>query len=655
MARRHRWFWNGILTALGLSIMMIDVASAEEPPDPIAQTVKKLMDSNQTGDGDDDRRPGGTPSRTGQETLTGDPLPQATSQPVDVSAAEVSVSDSGTVTLNIVDLPLNTVLRVLSLETNRNIIATPSVQGTVNASLHNVTFEDALEAILAMNQASFRAQGNFIYVYTQAELDEIIASENPPISRVFRLNYARAADIEPAITSLLSSVGTLSASAETETGIGTDSDNAGAMSLASTDYIVVHDRQENIDRIEQVIRELDVRPRQVLIETTILSAELTDDNALGIDFAAVGGVDLELLGSTSVAVQDINIGQLPTDRFEKFNANISTDLTGNVPNGGLSIGVIKDHVAVFVRALEQITDTTVIANPKVLALNKQKGSVVVGRRDGYITTTVTETQAIQTVEFLVTGTQLRFRPFIGNDGFVRMELHPEDSTGGLNAANLPFEQTTEVTTNVIVQDGQTILIGGLFRETDTDTRSQLPGLGDIPGVGELFKSRSDSMTRQEVIVLLTVKIVKDFDAYARQSWEQAEDIERLRVGLREGQMWHGRERLAQNAYKTALECFAAGDYDDALWHVRMALHHSPRMLSAIKLQEELRGMRDWDDDGTATRSFIHDAIMQDRGVRMPMYDRPAPPFVRPEALPEPDEYEPVDDEMGIMIMEAIDE
>jgi len=237
MANRHRWFWNGILTALGLSIFAIDVTRAEEPPDPIAQTVKKLMESKQAGDGDDERSAGAQSSMDA-------PAPGAASQPVDVSAAEVSVSDSGTVTLNIVDLPLNTVLRVLSLETNRNIIATPSVQGTVNASLHNVTFEDALEAILAMNQASFRAQGNFIYVYTQAELAEIIASENPPISRVFRLNYARAADIEPAIASLLSSVGTLSASAETDTGIGTDSDNAGAMSLASSDYIVVHDRQE---------------------------------------------------------------------------------------------------------------------------------------------------------------------------------------------------------------------------------------------------------------------------------------------------------------------------------------------------------------------------------------------------------------------------
>ena len=135
-------------------------------------------------------------------------------------------------------------------------------------------------------------------------------------------------------------------------------------------------------------------------------------------------MDLELLGSTSTAVQNVTVGDLPTARLEKFNSNVTTDLTSNVPQGGLHIGILKDQIAVFVRALEQVTDTVVLANPKVLALNKQKGQVIVGRRDGYITTTVTETQAIQTVEFLETGTQMIFRPFIGEDGYVRMELPP---------------------------------------------------------------------------------------------------------------------------------------------------------------------------------------------------------------------------------------
>ncbi|HRX83524.1 MAG TPA: secretin N-terminal domain-containing protein [Phycisphaerae bacterium] len=559
------------------------------------------------------------------------PAENAGTAPTSLSEAQLAVSDAGTVTLNVVDLPLATVLRVLSLETNRNIVTTPAVSGTVTASLHNVTFEEALDAILLSNNAGYRSEGKFIYVYTQQELGELIAAENPPQSQVFRLSYISAADIQPSITPLLSPVGSMSISTAPEVGIAAETDRAGGNSLVQEEYVVVRDRPDNLAAVARLISELDVRPQQVLIEATILSAQLEDENALGVDFAMVGGVDLQMLGSTSRGVQDVALGDLPQGRLEQFNASGITGFTSNVPDGGLRVGIIKDHVAMFIQALEQITDTVVIANPKVLALNKQKGQVLVGRRDGYITTTVTETQAIQTVEYLETGTNLVFRPFIGADGYVRMEVHPQDSIGGLTAANLPFEQTAEVTTNVMVQDGQTILIGGLFRENDADTRSQVPLLGDIPYVGTLFKSRNDRAQRQEVIVLLTVHIVKDLDAYAQQSWEQLEGIERVRVGARQGLMWHGRERLAQSLYHNAVECYGAGEYGKASWYARLALHNNPRFVPAIKLQEDLRGQREWDDDGTVTRGFIYEAIMRAEGFNEPLFSRPAPPFVRPDA------------------------
>ncbi len=560
--------------------------------------------------------------------------PEDAGEPVPIEKAEVEVTPSGTVTLNVVDLPLSTVLRVLSMETNRNIIATPAVSGTVTASLHNVTFEEALDAILVANDAAYRAVGKFIYVYTQEELAQIVASENPPTTRVFQLNHVPAKEVSEAITPLLSQIGKVTVSPESKSGLASTTEEGGGFNLSTNDYVVVFDRPDRLDAVAELIRKLDVRPRQVLVEATILSAQLDDDNALGVDFTVLGGVDLEMLGASSRAIQEVTLGQLPQARFEKFNSNVSTDFAGNVPDGGVQVGIIKDHVAVFVRALEQVTDTIVLANPKVLALNKQKGQVIVGRRDGYITTTVTETQAIQTVEFLETGTQLIFRPYIGDDGYVRMELHPEDSIGGLNAANLPFEQTTEVTTNVVVKDGQTILIGGLFREVDGDTRSQIPLLGDVPVLGNLFRSRNDALQRQEVIILLTVHVVKDFDAYAKQSWEELQDMERLRVGIRKGMMWFSRERLAQSLYHSALDDYAAGDYGDALWHVRLSLHNNPRLLPAIQLQEKLREQREWSDDGTVTRDFIYQAIMRERGLVEPMYGRPAPPFISPDMLEE---------------------
>ncbi|MFQ5590046.1 MAG: type II secretion system protein GspD [Phycisphaerae bacterium] len=560
--------------------------------------------------------------------------PQAdnTQEPLPDLVTPVRLTDRGRIELHVVDMPLAKVLQMLSLEGRRNIVASPDIKGTVTADLYGVDFEEALEAILVANGAGYRKSGSFIFVYTQAELARIEeANARKPYTQIFPLNYISAADAETYITPLLDEDEKVAVSPPASAGLSSSAESAGGYGTAGGDFLVVTARPAVIAQIERVLRQLDVRPRQVLVEATILRAELTDDNALGIDFSIVGGVDLEMLGATSNGITDITLGALPTERYERFNSVAMTDVAGDIPSGGLTLGIIKDHVGVFLRALEQVTETTVVANPKVLALNKQKGQVIVGRRDGYLTTTVTETQAVQQVEFLETGTRLIFRPFIGSDGFVRVELHPEDSVGFVNAQGLPSEQTTEVTTNVIVRDGETILIGGLFREVTTDARKQVPGLGGIPGIGQLFRSNSDSTSREEVIILLTMHVVKDNAAYVAASREQFEHVERIRVGLREGLMWHGRARIAQRQYQKALEHYKAGDTARALWHVNLALHNNGRMVPALQLKERIIGQRAWEEDGAGGRSFIYHLISQTGGSRGTLFGRPR--AVPPPGLP----------------------
>jgi type IV pilus assembly protein PilQ len=536
---------------------------------------------------------------------------------------EITVTDRGTVRMHVADMPLATVLHLLSLEGQRNIIATANDKGRVTATLSAVTFEQALAAILVANDAGYRIAGNFVYVYTNDELAQMDAAKRPtPSTQVYYLNYISAVDAQTYLSPLVGEGGSITAPPAALTGLKSDSEEGGGHASAAQDFIIVTAPPEVHQTIRTVLKQIDVRPRQVLIEATILRANLTDENALGIDFTLVGGVDLQLLGARSDGIADVTLGTLPQDRYERFNAAAASDLTGNVPSGGLTLGIIKDKVAVFLRALEEVTDTTVLANPKVLALNKQKGQVIVGRRDGFMTTTVTETQAIQSVQFLETGTQLIFRPFIGDDGFVRVELHPEDSVGFVNAQGLPSEQTTEVTTNVILRDGETILIGGLFRELTTDARSQIPGLGNLPWLGPLFRSRSDSTNREEVIILLTIHLVDDHEAYGAASREQFENVERMRVGLRKGLMWHGRERLAHAHYSKALETMSAGDTNKALWHANMALHNNSRFVSAMRLKEKILGERAWDEDGTGGRGFLYELISQEKGYGLPLFGRP---------------------------------
>ena len=536
---------------------------------------------------------------------------------------EVRITDRGTVQMHVSNLPLSTVLHMLSVEGRRNIIASPNVRGSVTANLYDVTLEQALEAILISNGAGYRVINNFIYVYTNAELAALAISNAPPLaSRVYRLSYISPADAERFLTPLVGEDGTIVVPAEPASGLGSDAEEAGGYAYAGDDIILVKARLDRLAEIERVIKEIDVRPKQVLIEATILRAELSEDNALGIDFSLVGGVDLAFLGASSNGIADITLGELPAERFDDFTTAVTTDLTGNVPGGGLTVGVIKNSVAVFLRALEEVTDTTVLANPKLLVMNKQKAQVIVGRRDGFFTTTVTQTQSIQSVEFLETGTQLIVRPFIGNDGFIRVELHPEDSVGFVNAQGLPSEQTTELTTNVIVRDGETILLGGLFREVTVDARSQVPGVGSIPGLGALFRSSANSTSREEIIILLTVHIIKDRKAFVDASRELGENIERLRIGAREGLMGHGRERIASSHYEKAVEAFNLGRSRWAMWHLNLAVYTRPSFVAARRLREQILGDRDWNVASIGGRGFLSSLIAREKGYSVQQYGRP---------------------------------
>lgn len=557
--------------------------------------------------------------------------PNAQQSDVKPEDIEVAVTPRGTIEMHVSNVPLSTVLQALAQESRRNIVASPAVTGTVTASLYDVDFDQALTAILKQNGAGYVEDGAFLYVYTNEELAKL--KQAPVIGRVFALNYLTSIEAEALVKPLLSEAGKVTSSPAPAVGLGGNAEEGGGQARAGGDYVFVVDHPDRIEEVARVLSEMDAQPRQVLIEATILRASLSDNNSLGIDFTLVGGVDLEMLGSTSQAVQNINPGALPVDRFERFNSNLSTSLNGSAPSGGVTLGIVKDHVAVFLKALEEVTDTAVIANPKMLVLNKQKGQVIVGRRDGYLTTTFTDSVATQKIEFLETGTQLIFRPFIADDGFIRVEIHPEDSTGGVNAQGLPFEQTTEVTSNVLVRDGHTILIGGLFRELSTDKRFQVPGLGSIPVLGNAFRRKEDALTREEVIILLTVHLVKDYELLAKESKDTFDSIERIRVGLRQGMMWHGRERLAQDYYRRAVDQISRGDRDKALWWTNLALHNNERMLPAILLKEKLTGQRAWEDEGASTRQFLQRLIHAGEVRPTDSLGRPAvPDVVGPEGL-----------------------
>src|SRR5438874_2763700 len=216
-------------------------------------------------------------------------------QGTSASAPQVNVSDAGTVEIHVNEANLVEVLRMLSLQSQKNIIASKDVRGTVTANLYNVTIKEALDAILKSNGFGYREKGNFIYVYTSKELADIEKSERQTKTEVFHLHYSPASNVMSVIKPMLSNEGTLAFTVAAGKGIESGSKEAGGDSVASDDMLVVRDYPENLERVRLALKDVARRPQQILLEATIMSARLTEDNALGVDFNILGGVDFNNL------------------------------------------------------------------------------------------------------------------------------------------------------------------------------------------------------------------------------------------------------------------------------------------------------------------------------------------------------------------------
>jgi type IV pilus secretin PilQ/predicted competence protein len=552
----------------------------------------------------------------------------------------VKRTDGNTFDIHAKGTDLRSVLQMLSTQGRRNIVATKEVQGQVTADLYSVTFHEALEAVLRSTGFVHHEQDGFIYVYTPEQLAEIEAAQRQMGTKVFRLNYITAEDAQSLIAPAMSDDGTVAVTPSAGAGVGTSDSDAGGVDYATGDMLIVRDYEDCLEQIEAILSEVDTKPDQVLIEATLMRATLTEDNHLGIDFNTLAGIDFETMGSTSAGVGDLTTGDLASADLpqNKVFSTLRTDFNSTVPTGGFTFGILSNEIGFFIRALESITDVTILANPKLLVINKQRGEVMVGNRDGYLTTTVTETVATETVEFLETGTRLVVRPYIGKDGFVRMEIHPEDSSGSVEQVGssvLPSETTTEVTTNVLVRDGHTIVIGGLFREVLNATRGQVPGLGNIPYLGAAFRQTHDNTDREEIIIAITPHIVKQ-DAAEEIGDQTVADMERYRIGSRKGMRWWGRTRLAEKCVRNAKQALALSDTDRAMWFLDMALSMRPRMEEAVRMKERLTQQAYWSDhvQDSISRYLVRRIIMHELGKPATRVVPPARPRDTEKLSPE---------------------
>lgn len=478
------------------------------------------------------------------------------------------------------DMQIAEVLDILADRYEKNIVSSSQVDGSLACKkLFNVSFEDALAAVLGAN-FKYQQTGNLFKVYTNQEYIDLRSDKNLMSYKVFTLYYITAAEASELVSSILSEEGNIKISASSATGVPVDesiSSESDEITTAMNDTLIIHDYPENIAAAEQILAEIDVKPKQVLIEATILSATLTE----GLQF----GIDWQTLSGTVNSLTDITKGA--PDYFG--SAGTSAKVGSESLTGGLTVGFAHDNVAGFIRAVEDVTDVTVLANPKILAVNKQLGQVYIGQKIAYQSqTTQTETSTTEEIEFLDTGTKLSFRPYICNDGYIRMDIHPKDSSATLRSSGsstLPDETSAELVTNIIVKDGETIAIGGLFRDVTTTTKTQIPVLGDLPVIGAVFRGSADSVRSEEVIVLLTPHIItKNSQA---NEWAQVEDIKRKSLGAKDELQIINHMRRAKDHYENAVKYYIEENNKAAIKELNSALELYPSYLEALRLKDKI--------------------------------------------------------------------
>lgn len=369
-------------------------------------------------------------------------------------------------------VPLLDVLRLIANRHNLNLVVGPGVEGEVTLSLQNTHLEEILDAVTAVTGHAWHRQGNLLFVTALNSESSLRPSARGTVVRVFPLNYIAAVDAQTVANGLVSAAGQVFIA---------ESDSADSAKTRET--LIVEDIPEAIERIAVYLAQVDQAPRQVLIEAHILQVVLDNQNRHGVNLKPIAS-----FGSRSITFESLGFA----------NPDAKT---------GMKISVDGGDITGLVELIQSQTNTRTLASPKLLVTNRQESNIQIGKRLSYLTTTTTQTAAVQTVQFLDTGVVLNVTPVISDDNQILMAIKPKVSGGQLNTeTSLPEEESTELATTVLLPSGGGVIIGGLIKDEDIDSFSGVPYLCRLPLIGKLFSRVEKTHIRTEIIIALVAHI-----------------------------------------------------------------------------------------------------------------------------------------------------
>lgn len=456
------------------------------------------------------------------------------------AATELPVVKEDYITLDFKEANIRDVLKVISYKSGVNIVASPEVAGTVNVRITDVPWEKALDVILKTYGYAYDKQGNIIMVAplekltAQRKMEQDLAQVQPVATEVIILQYIDAIDAKKAIEPQLSPRGKvtiLEMTGQSGWGFGgafseKKSRTTGSTSRSKT--LIVSDIPPVMDRIKDVLLSIDVKPRQVLIETRLVEVSLDKLRDIGVDFATGGpGSASSTTVFPDVINKDFSAGGHSYGGVGITPSAFAPQATGiTTANTGLNFvfqKVTGDQFEVIIHALEENVASNVLSAPSILTLDNQEATILVGEQFPIVSTTkssdTSTTVDVSLESYKDIGVQLNVIPQVSGKtkDYINMIVHPAvTSEGTLIENKYPRITTREAQTQVLMKSGETVVIGGLIKDVKNESVQGVPFLRKIPFVGKIFERTTVDTQKIELLIFITAHIIDDRELTSEQ-------------------------------------------------------------------------------------------------------------------------------------------
>ena len=472
--------------------------------------------------------------------------------------AEAAAVVSENVTLDFKDADIRNVLKIISYKSGANIVTTPEVMGNVTIRLVDVPWEKALDVILKTYGFGYEKQGSIITVAPMEKLTALkkqeveLAQVQPTLTEVYNLKYIDAQDAKKALEPQLSGRGRITVLEMTgqagwEFGVEDMSkrQRVEEEKKSRSKVLIISDIPPVLDKIREVVAQLDAMPQQVIVETRIVEVNRDRLKDIGFDWGTgTTGAESTAITATPAskvggeAASEIG-GHLLGDQIipSVFGPRESTTLT--TANTGLKVLFRKltgTQFEVLLHALEEDVNTNTLSAPRIMALNNQEASILIGTKFPILKTDTTGagSTAITNVTldyYQDIGIQLNVVPQIGSNDYINMVIHPAVSTfvssaTSITSATYPIIDIREAETRVLMKDNETVVIGGLLKDAKAKEIIGIPFLSRIPFLGVLFRRETIDTQKVDLLIFITAHIVRENEFTPEEIARLEERLER---------------------------------------------------------------------------------------------------------------------------------